>query len=364
MRRRWDRALVVTDSVIAAAPPGRTVLGSLESAGVETVVFDGGVPELPLDVVLEAIRFGKAGAPDCVIGLGGGSSIDLAKLVALGIAHGDDLRRFYGEEQIPGPVAPVVAIPTTAGTGSEVTPVAVITDPDALLKVGISSRALIPAVAVVDPRLTYGCPANVTAFAGIDALAHAVEAFTAADRRLPPGSPAVFVGKNTLSDTFALRAIAEIAPHLRGALEDEPRARDAVALGSLCAGLAFGTAGTAVAHALQYPIGARTHTPHGLGTGLLLAYAMQFNRPVREGELAEVARAMEVDDAIPAVARLAADVGVPASLAEIGVREEELGELAEQATGVTRLLENNPREAGARELSEILAAAWKGELTR
>jgi alcohol dehydrogenase len=373
VRRHWARALLVTDPVIAAAPPGRIVLESLGAAGVQTVVFEGGVPEVPLEVVLEAIRAGARAAPECVIGLGGGSSIDLAKLVALGLAHGDELRRFYGEEQVPGPVAPLVAIPTTAGTGSEVTPVAVITDPDAVLKVGISSRALIPTLAVVDPTLTYGCPPTVTAFAGIDALAHAIEAFTAADRRLPPGSEAVFVGKNVLSDTLALEAIARIAPHLRGALQDDPGARNAVSFGSLCAGLAFGTAGTAVAHALQYPIGARTHTPHGLGTGLLLAYAMQFNLPVREAELAAVGRAMGTvaaqagDDAaarqaIAAVAALAADAGLPSSLAEIGVRAPELDELAEQATGVTRLLDNNPRPAGAQELRGILDSAWRGEL--
>jgi alcohol dehydrogenase len=117
-----------------------------------------------------------------------------------------------------------------------------------------------------------------------------------------------------------------------------------------------------VAHALQYPIGARTHTPHGLGTGLLLAYAMRFNLPVREAEMAAIARAMGEADAVSAVARLASDVGVPSSLAEIGINEGELGELAEQATAVTRLLHNNPREAGVPELREILAAAWRGDL--
>lgn len=374
VRRRWGRALLVTDPVIAAGAPGLAVTRSLQAVGVQTTVFDGGVPELPLDTVLEAIDAGRAAAPECVIGLGGGSSIDLAKLVALGIAHGEDLRSFYGEEQVPGPVTPLIAIPTTAGTGSEVTPVAVITDPQAVLKVGISSRALIPTLAVVDPTLTHGCPPAVTAFAGIDALAHAVEAYTAAERRLAPASEAVFVGKNALSDTFALKAIEHIAPHLRAAFDDEPGARAAVAFGSLCAGLAFGTAGTAVAHALQYPIGARTHTPHGLGTGLLLGYAMQFNLAARERELAAVGRAMGVvrfddDDgraareAIAAVAALAADVGIPSSLAEVGVQEHELSELAAQALTVSRLLVNNPREAGVDELREILAAAWRGELS-
>jgi alcohol dehydrogenase len=325
--------------------------------------------------VLAAIREAVASAPQCVVGLGGGSSIDLAKLVALGVAHGDDLRSFYGEEQVPGPIAPLIAVPTTAGTGSEVTPVAVLTDPAAVLKVGISSRHLIPTYALVDPTLTHGCPPSVTGHAGIDALAHAVEAFTAARRRLPPGSTGVFVGKNSLSDPLALVAVEQIAPHLVAAQRDEPDARAAVAYGSLCAGLAFATAGTAVAHALQYSIGARTHTPHGLGTGLLLAYAMRFNRPARLAEMAAIGRAMDVsgdedcderaaDAAIAGVAELATAVGVPSSLAELQVTEDELPELARQALGVSRLIVNNPRELGEDDLLEILRAAWRGELAR
>lgn len=374
-RRLGNRALVVTDPTLAAGEAARRLLRSLRSEGLKVELFDGTVPELPMDTVRSAIGFAAHVAPQCVIGLGGGSSIDLAKLVALGVAHGDDVRSFYGEEQVPGPVAPLIAVPTTAGTGSEVTPVAVLTDPDAVLKVGISSRRLIPTYAIVDPTVTYGCPPSVTAHAGIDALAHAVEAFTAARRALPPGTNAVFIGKNSLSDSFALVAVRHIAPHLAAAQRDEPEARAAVAYGSLCAGLAFGTAGTAVAHALQYPIGARTHTPHGVGTGLLLAYAMRFNRPDRLAELAAIGRAMRprgdglederaADDAIAAVAELASAVGLPASLAELGVAEQELAELSRQALGVTRLIVNNPRELGEEELLEILRAAWRGELAR
>jgi alcohol dehydrogenase class IV len=374
-RRLANRVLVVTDPTLAAGEAVRGVLASLRSQGLEAELFDGTVPELPMDTVLGAIRSATRSVPQCVIGLGGGSSIDLAKLVALGVVHGDDLRLFYGEEQVPGPVVPVIAIPTTAGTGSEVTPVAVLTDPQAVLKVGISSRHLIPTYAVVDPTLTHGCPPSVTAYAGIDALAHAVEAFTAAHRQLPPGTTAVFVGKNSLSDAIALQAVRHIAPHLLAAQRDEPEARAAVAYGSLCAGLAFGTAGTSVAHALQYPIGARTNTPHGLGTGLLLAYGMRFNRPVRLAELAAIGRAMgvsrDVDDdepaaeeAIAGVAELASAVGLPANLAELGVGEEELPELSRQALGVTRLIVNNPRQLGEEELLQILRAAWRGELAR
>ncbi|MGB0091355.1 MAG: iron-containing alcohol dehydrogenase [Solirubrobacteraceae bacterium] len=371
-RRLSNRVMVITDPTLAAGAAGSRVLASLRAHDLEIEVFDGSVPELPMDVVREAIGATVRFAPGVVVGLGGGSSIDLAKLAALGTAHGDDLRSFYGEEQVPGPIAPVIAVPTTAGTGSEVTPVAVLTDPEAVLKVGISSRRLIPAYALVDPTLTHGCPPSVTAFAGIDALAHAIEAFTAARRELPPGSEAVFVGKNSLSDTFALQAVARIAGNLLAAQRDEPAARAALAYGSLCAGLAFGTAGTAVAHALQYPIGARTHTPHGLGTGLLLPYAMRFNQPVCVLELAAIGRAMGVasaepgdqgaaEKAIGGVLELARAVGVPSSLAELDVAENELPELARQALTVSRLLVNNPRKAGEEELLEILRAAWRGE---
>jgi alcohol dehydrogenase class IV len=372
-RRLADRVLVVTDPTLAAGQAAQRVLASLRSEGLEVDIFDGAVQELPMHVVIEAIREAAASRPQCVVGLGGGSSIDLAKLVALGMRHGDELPRFYGEEQVPGPTAPVIAIPTTAGTGSEVTPVAVLTDPEVVLKVGISSRHLIPTYAIVDPTMTYGCPPSVTGHAGIDALAHAVEAFTAARRHLPAGSNAVFVGKNSLSDGFALVAIRHIAPNLVAARRDEPDARAAVAYGSLCAGLAFGTAGTAVAHALQYALGARTHTPHGLGTGLLLPYAMHFNYEARVGELAAIGRAMGVsgeehDDeqsarqAIAAVAALAIEVGVPPSLASLHVAEEELPQLARQALGVSRLIANNPRALGERALVEILDAAWRGDL--
>jgi alcohol dehydrogenase len=372
-RRLADRVLVVVDPAIASGPAGAGVLDDVRGQGLEVEVFDGTVPELPLELVLDVTARARDWGPGCVIGLGGGSTLDLAKLVALGVVHGDDLRSFYGEEQVPGPIAPVIAIPTSAGTGSEVTPVAVLTDPDAVLKVGISSRHLIPTYALVDPVMTHGCPPAVTGYAGIDALAHAVEAFTAARRGLPGSTSAVFVGKNSLSDAFALQAVRHIAPNLLAAQRDEPHARAELAYGSLSAGLAFGTAGTAVAHALQYPIGARTHTPHGLGTGLLLPYAMRFNLNERVGELAAVARAMGAADethdddvaaraAIRAVAALAADAGLPGSLAELGVAEPELPRLARQALGVSRLIVNNPRAPTEHDLIEILRAAWRGEL--
>src|SRR5690606_21603860 len=170
---------------------------------------------------------------------------------------------------VPGPIMPLIAVPTTAGTGSEVTPVAVLSDSERTLKVGISSPFLIPTWSVCDPELTFSCPAALTAIAGADALTHAIEAFTAV-RRDPVPSIAqerVFVGKNTMSDHFALSAITLLWEGLEAACEDntDRSAREKVMLGATMAGLAFGVAGTAAAHAIQYPVGALTHTAHGLG---------------------------------------------------------------------------------------------------
>ncbi len=366
------KVLLCTDAFLASSEVGATLIASLRDAGLDVSVWDRTVAELPIDSVLEGIEFG--GEADVVVGFGGGSCIDLAKLVALGIAEGitsaERLRDFFGEKKAARPILPLVAVPTTAGTGSEVTPVAVLTDPDRALKVGISGRHLTPTAAVVDPLLTHGCPPAVTAYAGIDALAHAVEAFTAR----PMGSPeratkGVFVGKNRLSDQFALEAMRQIAPNLLGAIADEQSAREALAWGSLSAGLAFATAGTAAAHALQYPIGARTKTPHGLGTGLLLSAVMDFNRTACGPALAEAARAMgfagagddeerAIDRGVAGVRDLAQAAGLPSGLREIGVAADELPGIAEQASGIGRLVDNNPRPLDRDGLLEILAATW------
>lgn len=364
-----QRFLVCTDAGLAATAHVDRLLGCLQRAGVAVTVWDATEPELPLANVTAAIRFARRADVDGIVGFGGGSSLDLAKLVALGCAHGEDLRPYLAGQAVPGPVLPLVAVPTTAGTGSEVTPVAVLTDPDQVLKVGVASAQLVPRAAIVDPTLTHGCPASVTAHAGIDALAHAIEAYTARSAAPPPdGLEGVFVGKNSLSDVLALDAIGHLAPNLLAAMQDEPAARSAVAYGSLAAGLAFGTAGTAAAHALQYPLGARTHTPHGLGTGLLLPHVMRFNRACRAAELADVARAAgwgsDAGASIDGVARLVAAIGLPAGLSDLGVERADLPAMAKQAAGITRLAANNPRILDAAGALEILSAAWHPTTTQ
>jgi alcohol dehydrogenase class IV len=367
------RALVCTDGHIHSSAGFSRLEASLTHHGLEFATFAGVEAEVPLHNIGEAVDLARSFRPDLVVAIGGGSSIDLAKLVSLELSHPGPIERYYGDSKVPGPVLPVVAIPTTAGTGSEVTPVAVLTDPRRTMKVGVSSPRLMPRFAVCDPELTDTCPPSVTAHAGIDALAHAIESFTAVVRAAEPGllTERVFIGKNRLSDVYALAAIREIHPALVRACQDgaDEAARDHMALGSLLAGLALGSAGTAAAHALQYPIGAATKTPHGLGVGILLQYAMPFNWPAAPDAFAEIGWAMGCDEsspevagrwAIDEVARLCAAIGIPRSLQDLGVREPDLPAFAEQASTISRLVANNPRDLDVPALNRILTAAWTG----
>jgi alcohol dehydrogenase class IV len=362
-------ALVCADPNVLPLPAATAMLRELAAAGVEAVVFDGTEPEVPLASVDRCLEAAAGRRIDVVIGFGGGSSIDMAKLAALLLRHPGPLQRYYGEAAVPGPVVPLIAVPTTSGTGSEVTPVAVVADPDRHLKVGVSSPHLIPRVAICDPELTLSCPPGVSAFSGIDALAHAVEAFTAGARPREwseyPGE--VFQGKNAFSDRFAIAAIAAIGGALEAAVAhgDDIEAREAMMYGSLCAGIAFGDAGTAGAHALQYPIGALSSTPHGLGVGLLLPFVLQYTRARCTPELAQVGEALGVgpdsEAAITEIARLAEAVGVPPTLAEIDIPLEALPGIASDAASVTRLVRNSARELDLPALRAILDAAWHGD---
>lgn len=374
-------ALVVTDANIAATAGFARGLELLRAAGVRTRVFDATPPDIPPAAVAACLALARGGgdgwgargasgagaagagatragggdavaAPvDVVVGFGGGSSLDMAKVAALLLAHGGPLERWYGERAVPGPIVPVVAVPTTSGTGSEVTPVAVVSDPGRRLKVGVSDPHLIPRAAICDPALTLTCPPSVTAHSGIDALVHAVEAYLA-----PPRPPAweraddeVFRGRSALTAPFALAAIEQVAGSLERAVADgsDASARAGMQYASLCAGIAFGHAGTAGAHALQYPLGAATGTPHGLGVGLLAPYVLAYVRPAAQEQLARVAVALGVAPsaaaapgvaapgataaeaaaaraAVAEVARLAAAVGIPRTLRELGVTRAQL----------------------------------------
>jgi alcohol dehydrogenase len=362
-RRYGHRVVLCTDPFLGSAPQGQLVLARLRSAGLHVTVLDAAEPELPLASVERALIGVRKTTPDVVVGLGGGSCLDLAKLVALGLSADRPLQDYYDESEAITALPPVIAMPTTAGTGSEVTPVAVLSDPSRVLKVGISSPQLTPVAAVCDPLLTHGAPPHLTAHAGIDALAHAIEAYCAVQRE---GWDAiegkVFVGRNVLSDQCALRAIELLGDSLERAVADDPEARSDALLGSLYAGLAFATAGTALAHALQYPIGARTGTPHGMGVGVMLPHVMRFNSASCEDRLINVAVALGVSPTAAAAAdrveALGDALGLPKSIADMGLDPADLDDVVDQALGIGRLVSNNPRPATRENVTELVATAF------
>ncbi|PLU72026.1 alcohol dehydrogenase [Sinorhizobium medicae] len=362
------RALIVTDTRLAADADLLSLVRQLDEAGLAVMVDSSTLPDVPVDSAMSSSVGARSFEPDLVIGVGGGSCLDMAKCIALLLTHGGQPQDYYGEHTVPGPVIPLIAIPTTAGTGSEVTPVAVLSDAERSLKVGISSPHLIPTVSICDPELTLSCPPRLTAIAGADALTHAIEAFTAIRRDPVPGisQQRVFVGKNELSDHFALSAIALLWQGLESACRNgaDHAAREKVMLGSTLAGLAFGVAGTAAAHAIQYPVGALTHTAHGLGVACLMPYVMTWNAPLMRDELGRIAQAAGLDgpdEVIPALVSLFARIGIPGTLRDLGLEEERIDWVAEQSSGITRLIQNNPRPLNPKEMRNLVAAAYRGD---
>jgi alcohol dehydrogenase len=352
------------------------VLGDLQAAGLQTTVYSDVQPELPVASLDAAGAFAREHRPDAILAIGGGSALDAAKLIALLATHDGPLSRYYGENAVPGPVVPVIAVPTTAGTGSEATPVAVISDPERELKVGISSPFLVPAAAVVDPELTLGAPPSVTAHSGIDALVHLVESYTASPLAVDwAGALPVFTGRNLFSDLIALDGVRRLGTWLPVAYAQpgDREAREQVAFGSLLGGMSFGPTGTHLSHALQYPIGALTKTPHGLGTGLMLPYVLDAFRSdtAAAARIAQVGVALgstssssdeQTDDAISTISALNRAIGLPPTLAELGLAPEQLPRVAELALGSARLVAISPVPATYDLLLRILENAHAGSL--
>jgi alcohol dehydrogenase len=371
--RNLTRAFIITDPNMVKAGLTDIIRASLDQSQVTSEVFDGGVPEPGTRTVNEAAAAARAFEPDFIIGLGGGSNMDVAKAAAAVFTHGGSAIDYIGENKVPAPTVPLFAVPTTAGTGSEVTAVAVIEDESKHLKLAVASSHVRPSLALVDPLLTLSCPAKVTAESGMDALAHAVEAYTVirysaldvpADMRLQ------FTGKNIAADALAEKAIRLIGANLRAAVYQPKnvQAREAMHLAALLAGMAFNSAGLGAVHSLQYPVGSVTHTPHGLGTGLLLPYVCRYLLPVVAEQLADVAAWLgeDIDGmsavdaahvAIKAIQSLKHDVGLPMRLSEIGVNESHLKPMAEQAATYARLNRMSARPLSAPALEGILRDA-------
>jgi alcohol dehydrogenase len=368
------RPLLVTDPPLIAAGLAEPVQQSVAAAGLVLERFDGSQAKPSLDTVAACLAAARLAGCDALIALGGGSNIDVAKTVALLLRHGGSPEVYFGENKVPGPVVPLVAVSTTAGTGSEVSAAAVLADLAHGRRGAILSNYLRPQVALYDPLLTRTCPPRVTAEAGIDALSHAIEAYMVVDYEtmvVAEGPPGIYQGRFPLSDLLAERAIALIGRFLRRAVQqgEDLEAREALHEASLLAGMAFSNAGLTAVHALEYPVGVASGCTHGAGNGLFLPYVMAYNVPACPERLATVARLLGVEveglslqeaaqQAAEAVHRLNAGIGNPTRLRDLGIAQEDLRDLARDTAQIGRLLAMNPRPLDAEALEEILRQAW------
>ena len=354
------RVTVVTDQGIRAAGLLDPALASLAEAGIETAVFDS-VEVDPSRATVEACTDAiKAHGTSGVIGLGGGSSMDVAKLAALLAAGHDALDDIWGVGFAKGPRLPLMLVPTTAGTGSEVTPVTIITVGETE-KRGVVSPVILPDVALLDPDLTLGLPAHTTAATGIDAMVHAIEGYASKS-----------ANNNPISKMLARQALQLMGAHLETAVREpgNREARAAMLFGSMLAGMSFANSPVAAVHALAYPIGGTFHVPHGLSNALVLPHVLRFNAPEAASLYAEIARdlfpALDANQGaqglcsafIEGLADLSARVGLQTRLRQLDIPESAIPQMASDAMLQTRLLVNNPRELNEADALAIYKAAW------
>lgn len=349
-------ALIVTDAGFLKTGLVDAPIAGLRAANLEVSIFSDVVADPPEAVVLQAAADARKNNIDLVIGLGGGSSMDVAKLIAVLTAGDQPLGTMYGIGNVKGGRLPLMQVPTTAGTGSEVTPISIVTT-GATTKMGVVSPHLYADLAILDAELTVGLPPKVTAATGIDAMVHAIEAYTT---RLK---------KNPLSDMLARQALTLLANNLIPACENGKNleARQAMLLGAMLAGQAFSNAPCAAVHALAYPIGGIFHVPHGLSNSLVLPHVLRFNvshAAAHYAELAEIVApkaqgSMEARShaLIEMMTQIAARVGIETRLRQVGIAESDLDRLADDAMLQTRLLTNNPRELSRDDARAIYAAA-------
>ena len=352
------KIFLITDKGLMNAGVSQKVGDCLAGNGVEITVYSEAEREPSVENVEKAAHELKKGAYDLVIGLGGGSPLDVAKGSAVLANNEGSILDYVGVDLIPKPGLPLVLIPTTAGTGAEVTKNAIFTDVKAQLKKGIVSEYLLPRVAIVDPKLTVSVPAKITAATGMDALTHAIESYT---------SPKATIQ----TDLYALEAIKLISGNLRRVVSDgsDLEAREKMAAGSMFAGISLANAGVGAVHALAYPLGGQFGISHGLANALLLPYVMEFNIIGDLEKFKNVAAAMgqvvkgkcvreAAFMALTAVQELSKDIGIPQSLKEVEVPKEALEELSLAAVDVKRLLNNNPRQVELDDIRRIYQAAY------
>jgi alcohol dehydrogenase len=359
LRERFplQRLCLVTDRFLHQSGLLEPALTSLRANGWTVQVIDDVVADPPDHVVLAAVALARSADAQIVVGLGGGSSMDVAKLLAVLIGSDQPLAEMYGIGNVRGERLPLVQIPTTAGTGSEVTPISIVTTGETT-KAGVVAPQLYADLAILDASLSVGLPPKITAATGIDAMVHAIEAYTSKHK------------KNPLSDMLAVKALGLLSANILTACRDGGNrpAREAMLLGAMLAGQAFANAPVAAVHALAYPIGGIFHVAHGLSNSLVLPHVLRFNAPAAAGLYGELATILVPgvggsDEAraqalIGYVEQLARDTGIERSLREVGVAQTDLPRLASDAMKQTRLLGNNPRELAEADALAIYQAAW------
>jgi len=358
--RLGTRVMFVTDPGLRKLGLCDPALASLASSGVEVTLFDGVEADPSLATVQNAAQTAKAANVTGVIGFGGGSSLDVAKVVALLCGSAEDLDAAWGVGNAKGPRLPLALVPTTAGTGSEVTPVSIITV-GGDEKRGVSSPIILPDIAILDPDLTLDLPAHITAATGIDAMVHAIEAYASKS-----------ANNNPLSQMLARQALQLLGANIEKAVFDgkDRTARGAMLLGSMLAGQAFANSPVAAVHALAYPIGGTFHIPHGLSNALLLPHVLRFNATEAASVYAEIATDAFPDLAtedgtqgrcaafIERLAALSSKLGLQSRLRDVGIGEADLAGMARDAMKQTRLLVNNPRDVSEADALAIYKAAW------
>lgn len=379
-RLGWRRGLLVTDRFFSEQTPWvREYVQAARALGIETLVFDGGLPDPTTTLCDSATGQVRAqlhgGAPDHVIALGGGSNIDLAKALCLTLPTGRPVSAFVGDIGGCQPL-PLAALPTTAGTGSEATPGAILVDPANATKVAVMDNALRPQLALVDPEYTYTCPPRVTADAGIDALVHAMESFLTLDSwefdrggQVDPG----YSGRSGLSMLFARESMRLCFTALETAYRDggDKQARVAMAHASVYAALSYGSAGLNAVHGIAYAVAGITHRSHGSTNAVMLPYVLDALRASRRGELLEIAAMLGIAcgdeeaalDAVPVRIRdLVGRLGIVTDLRGFGLERAQLPQLTRDALAVTRLAKAFPVADVAAAYERIVANAFEGAL--
>ena len=360
-KKLGTRILFITDKGLMSLGITKPTIDELSNRG-SIEIFDDVEADPSKKILLSAIEVGKKFRATGVIGFGGGSSMDVAKLVALILGSNEDLEEVWGVANAKGPRLPLVLVPTTAGTGSEVTPVAIITVGEEEKK-GVSSSIILPDLAILDPELTLGLPARTTAATGIDAMVHAIEAYASTNKN-----------NNLISKMIAIEALKLLGKSIETAVLDGSNleARGNMLIGSMLAGKAFANSPVAAVHALAYPIGGTFHVSHGLSNSLVLPYVLRFNSVDAKAakyysELAQyVFPDLDINKGTQAVCAefidtledLSKRLGLPQKLREVNIPNEACKKMASDAMKQTRLLVNNPREVTETDAFNIYQAAW------